>query len=107
MSDREKATGMVPVVTASSDRREVIVARSMGGRQVRTTFNFDGVLGSFSTQDDVFNATVRPLVDQVLSGYEATAFAYGQTGTGRHTRWKAILRLLMGSGSCPELRQQC
>lgn len=101
MSDREKATGMVPVVTASSDRREVVVARSMGGRQVRTTFNFDGVLGSFSTQDDVFNATVRPLVDQVLSGYEATAFAYGQTGTGKTYTMEGDPEAVDGVGLMP------
>lgn len=83
MSDREKTDGTVPVATASTEHREIVVARSLGGRQVRTAFNFDAVLGSFSSQEDVFNASVKPLVDQVLNGYEATAFAYGQTGTGK------------------------
>merc|ERR1719401_1251285 len=101
MSEREKATGMVPVVSASSDRREVVVARSLGGRQVRTTFSFDGVLGSFSNQEDVFTATVRPLIEQVLSGYEATAFAYGQTGTGKTWTMEGDPEAAEGAGLMP------
>eukprot|EP00928_Gymnodinium_smaydae_P045373 TRINITY_DN3025_c0_g2_i1.p1 TRINITY_DN3025_c0_g2~~TRINITY_DN3025_c0_g2_i1.p1 ORF type:complete len:871 (-),score=240.62 TRINITY_DN3025_c0_g2_i1:49-2661(-) len=84
MSEREKRGGAVPAATGSTERREVTVARMANGqRQVRSSFQFDAVLGSFSTQEDVFNSTLRPLIDQVLEGYEATAFAYGQTGTGK------------------------
>jgi len=76
--------GTVPAAAASTERKEVVVARKMGaGRQSRMVFRFDEVLSSFSTQDDVFKATLAPLISQVLSGYEATAFAYGQTGTGK------------------------
>lgn len=84
MSDREKRMGTVPAATASTERREVAVARKTGGgRQSRMTFRFDEVLASFSTQEEVFCATLQPLIPQVLAGYEATAFAYGQTGTGK------------------------
>lgn len=84
MSEQEKRTGTVPAVTTATERREVAVARpAAGGRQVRSTFRFDSVLGSLSTQDGVFQDSVQPLVAQVLAGYEATAFAYGQTGTGK------------------------
>ena len=38
-----------------------------GTRQVRSTFHFDDVLTSFSTQEDVFRATLQPLVGQVGS----------------------------------------
>ena len=38
-----------------------------------------------SDQADVF-ANVRPMIGDVMKGYEATVFAYGQTGTGKtHT----------------------
>jgi kinesin family member 5 len=38
-----------------------------------------------STQADVFE-TIQPLIADVLAGYNATVFAYGQTGTGKtHT----------------------
>lgn len=32
---------------------------------------------------DVYRAVVHPLIDEVLSGYNCTVFAYGQTGTGK------------------------
>merc|ERR1719272_1614314 len=84
MSERERKAGTVPAATGSTEQKEVAVVRKVGGsRQVRSAFHFDEVLGSFSSQREVFAATLQPLVDQVLRGYEATAFAYGQTGTGK------------------------
>lgn len=48
-------------------------------------FSFDHVLDDTQSQRDVFEI-VRPLLWEVLDGYEATLFAYGQTGTGKtHT----------------------
>lgn len=47
------------------------------------TFNFDRIFGPESTQIEVFYDTAMPLVRDVLSGYNATIFAYGQTGTGK------------------------
>lgn len=101
MNDREKAAGTVPVATSSTERREVVVARSLGGRQVRTAFNYDCVLGSFSTQEDVFNVTVKPLIQQVLSGFDATAFAYGQTGTGKTYTMEGDPEACDGAGLMP------
>ena len=36
-----------------------------------------------SKQKDVYEQTVRSLVDSVLEGFNGTIFAYGQTGTGK------------------------
>lgn len=50
------------------------------------TFTFDSVYGWDSKQNDIYDDTVRPLVDSVLQGFNGTIFAYGQTGTGKtHT----------------------
>lgn len=46
------------------------------------TFAFDKIFGPESIQLDVFNYTAVPLIQDVLQGYNATIFAYGQTGTG-------------------------
>ncbi|XP_072314010.1 kinesin-like protein KIF3B [Eucyclogobius newberryi] len=49
-------------------------------------FTFDAVYGWSSTQRDVYDDAVRPLVESVLRGFNGTIFAYGQTGTGKtHT----------------------
>ncbi|GFR15965.1 kinesin-like protein KIF3A [Trichonephila clavata] len=47
------------------------------------TFTFDHVFGIDSTQLDVYNLAARPIIDNVLEGYNGTIFAYGQTGTGK------------------------
>lgn len=40
-------------------------------------FNFDGAFGMDSKQEDVFEATTRPLVESLLAGINVTIFAYG------------------------------
>ncbi|XP_044731672.1 kinesin-like protein Klp68D [Chrysoperla carnea] len=47
------------------------------------TFTFDVVYDANSTQDDVYNTSIRPLVESVLEGFNGCVFAYGQTGTGK------------------------
>ncbi|KAF2352900.1 Kinesin motor domain, partial [Trinorchestia longiramus] len=47
------------------------------------TFTFDSVFGFDSKQVDVYNLAARPIVENVLEGYNGTIFAYGQTGTGK------------------------
>ncbi|XP_034238721.1 kinesin-like protein KIF11-A [Thrips palmi] len=47
------------------------------------TFAFNNVFGPNSAQVDVYRSVVQPLIDEVLSGYNCTVFAYGQTGTGK------------------------
>lgn len=46
-------------------------------------FNFDRIFGSESNQVEVFQEAAGPLIIDVLEGYNATIFAYGQTGTGK------------------------
>jgi hypothetical protein len=54
-------------------------------------FTFDGVFDEDSTQKEVYVATAAPLVESVLEGYNATVFAYGQTGCGK--TWTMEVRL--------------
>ncbi|GJE84039.1 kinesin-domain-containing protein [Phanerochaete sordida] len=49
-------------------------------------FIFDRVFRHDVRQEDVYGGTVRPLLENVLNGYNATVFAYGATGCGKtHT----------------------
>jgi hypothetical protein len=46
----------------------------------------DRVFDENTTQQDVYEATTKGLLDSVLEGYNATVFAYGATGCGKtHT----------------------
>lgn len=50
-----------------------------------STFHTDICFDEASTQDDIWQFT-QPLVASALDGFNATVFAYGQTGTGKtHT----------------------
>ncbi|EKX47715.1 hypothetical protein GUITHDRAFT_157562 [Guillardia theta CCMP2712] len=64
-----------------SNREKDCIACNITTRQ--RSFTFDYLFDPSSTQQDIYNQSVRPLVDAALSGYNATVFAYGQTGSGK------------------------
>ena len=72
-----------PVVQVQSADNSVTVVKGSGKTQQRNVFHFDSVFGTFATQKEIFDQTLSPVVDDVLSGIESTVFAYGQTGTGK------------------------
>ena len=77
LNERELKHNTLPVLSASSEKNEVTLIKTTGGttaRQQRTVYNFDAVFSDYSTQRDVFEK-VRPLVDDVLCGYEGTVSA--------------------------------
>ena len=61
------------------DGREVEIPTATGLFQCRLDAVFDGE----TSQQAVYEATSRPLVQDLLDGYNASVFAYGQTGTGK------------------------
>jgi kinesin family protein 11 len=82
LNEKEKTKSTLPVVSASSTKSEITVIRGAGARQMRHGFKFDQVFSGQSTQEDVFNKTLRPMIDDVLNGFESTVFAYGQVRGG-------------------------
>lgn len=46
-------------------------------------FEFDHVIGTAGTQADVYELAARPVVEDVLKGYNGCVMAYGQTGAVR------------------------
>lgn len=78
---------MSEAVTTRDALRECVVTHAVPGKPpVDRVYGFDKVFGPYSTQEDVYDDAVRPVVDEVLDGYNCTIFAYGQTGTGKtHT----------------------
>nr|CAD2208809.1 unnamed protein product [Meloidogyne enterolobii] len=45
--------------------------------------SYDKVFGPESTQIEVYEGVLAPLMKEVLNGYNCTVFAYGQTGSGK------------------------
>ena len=85
-NEEERKAGVPSVITCDSDAKSVKVSYGPTGKKTIKSFNFDKVFGMYSTQEQVFEQVVNPIVDEVLAGFNCTIFAYGQTGTGKtHT----------------------
>ena len=57
-----------------------------GSAQVKTIekeYTFDGVFDPESTQKDVYEEVGKPVLKDVLMGYNGSILAYGQTGAGK------------------------
>ncbi len=76
----EDESNSQPAVHASSADNKVIALRGFGKAQQRTIYNFDTVFSPSASQREVFDSTLKPVIKEVLFGYESTVFAYGQTG---------------------------
>ncbi len=80
----------VPAVLVR-DERSITISENLaalddvGGATAYSThtLNFDYVYDENSTQRTVYETTAKGVVESSLKGYNATIFAYGQTGTGK------------------------
>ncbi|KAK0182718.1 hypothetical protein PV327_000826 [Microctonus hyperodae] len=48
-----------------------------------TKFQFDYIFDMGQTNQDVFDTTVKPIVEGAMNGFNGTIFTYGQTGSGK------------------------
>lgn len=60
-----------------------------------------------ASQEDVFDAVAKEAVDSTLDGYNATIFAYGQTGACGARSAVASNTAKMGAVLPPFLRGSC
>ena len=65
-------------VTTTGNTQVVVTQRSATRK-----FSFSGVYGPASKQSALYDDCVRPMMDAVLEGYNATILAYGQSGSGK------------------------
>ncbi|KAI0035688.1 kinesin-domain-containing protein [Vararia minispora EC-137] len=75
---------------AETDQARAFVERGFlppGSKRYKDRrFMFDRVFRHDASQQDVYDATARPLLNRLLDGFNATVFAYGATGCGKtHT----------------------
>lgn len=47
------------------------------------TYAFDNVFQPKTQQIEIYNTVAKPIVADVLNGYNGTIFAYGQTASGK------------------------
>ncbi|KAI9033826.1 kinesin heavy chain [Phycomyces nitens] len=75
----ENREGGVPIIEIDDEGTAV----HMKGKETQGSFAFDKVFGMNTPQKDVFDYSIRTIVDDVTAGYNGTVFAYGQTGSGK------------------------
>ncbi|KAG5508213.1 hypothetical protein JKF63_05469 [Porcisia hertigi] len=83
LSEKEKSVGHKTCVDLDMVQNSVTV-KSIIGEPDRWTF--DAVINNSFSQEDIFTQFIMPLTESVLGGFNATVFAYGQSGSGKtHT----------------------
>ncbi|XP_071477175.1 kinesin-like protein KIF11 [Diadema antillarum] len=79
----ERKQGSYSVLDVKPVKKEISVSTEVAEKISSKTYTFDKVFGPKSTQIEVYKSVVVPILDEVLTGYNCTVFAYGQTGTGK------------------------
>lgn len=72
------------VVVSTEGARGKTVDLSMGPNALSNkTYRFDKVFSPAADQPMIYDDVVAPILNDMISGYNCTIFAYGQTGTGK------------------------
>ncbi|PUU72771.1 P-loop containing nucleoside triphosphate hydrolase protein [Tuber borchii] len=83
-SEREIRENSGVVVSTPGGLRGKEISLSMGPLALSNkTYTFDRVFGPEANQNMIYDNVVAPILEEMLSGYNCTIFAYGQTGTGK------------------------
>ncbi|CAO3589749.1 unnamed protein product [Absidia cylindrospora] len=70
--------GGVPIIELNNEGTSVTLKG-----ETQSNYAFDKVFGSNTRQEEVFDYSIKSIVDDVVAGYNGTVFAYGQTGSGK------------------------
>ncbi|KAM8888008.1 kinesin-like protein KIF19 [Synchiropus picturatus] len=70
---------MVVLMDPMEDPDDILRAH----RSREKTYMFDVAFDFSATQEEVYRATTKGLIEGLISGYNATVFAYGPTGCGK------------------------
>jgi kinesin family protein 5 len=94
LNEKERASGDASIVNFPSPSCVALGQRS---------YTYDHVFQPVSTQVEVYTTSARPLVKDVLSGYNATIFAYGQTASGKTHTMEGVLESSEFRGIIPRI----
>ncbi|KAL4880614.1 P-loop containing nucleoside triphosphate hydrolase protein [Aspergillus karnatakaensis] len=98
----ELGSGGQPIVDFENEQ-----TCSINSREASGSFTFDRVFPMDSKQQDIFNFSIAPTVDDILNGYNGTVFAYGQTGAGKsYTMMGSDIDDEVGKGIIPRIVEQ-
>ncbi|KAF9919039.1 kinesin motor protein cin8 [Lobosporangium transversale] len=78
-------------IAVQAQNKEILVPSTLGDRAPSKSYSFDRVF-LYSDQECIYSEVVTPILEEVLTGYNCTIFAYGQTGTGKTFTMEGDLR---------------
>ena len=81
MNSREKEDKRTHIVGIDHQLSQVTLKSSDGAAP--RSFTFDGAFDETTQQRPFYDDACFPLVESILEGFNATIFAYGQTGCGK------------------------
>jgi hypothetical protein len=79
---RREVKAMIPSGVRCT-RNDVTVDGAFLPLKQDKTYAFDRVFGPDTSQRQLYQEAVAPIVQRVLDGFKCTVFAYGQTGSGK------------------------
>lgn len=85
LSAEEKKIDNTLAVLCNSEKSSVTVntTTSNAAKKTSRSLEFDRIFGIYSTQQEVYETVVKPIVNEAINGFNCTVFAYGPTGTGK------------------------
>ncbi|RUP44910.1 kinesin heavy chain [Jimgerdemannia flammicorona] len=99
----EISEGGVPIINIDDEGTSV----QLQGQEFQgPPFAFDKVFGMDSKQKDIFDYSIKSIVDDVVGGYNGTVFAYGQTGSGKTFSMMGVMDNDELKGITPRLVEQ-
>ncbi|CAF3518432.1 unnamed protein product [Rotaria sp. Silwood1] len=98
LNDSEERAGSKSVVKFPTDQEETVL---ISGK----VYIFDKVFRPDATQEKVYNEAAKEIVKDVLSGYNGTIFAYGQTSSGKTHTMEGIMGSDGQQGIVPRIVQ--
>eukprot|EP01029_Cantina_marsupialis_P022524 TRINITY_DN549_c2_g1_i5.p1 TRINITY_DN549_c2_g1~~TRINITY_DN549_c2_g1_i5.p1 ORF type:complete len:917 (-),score=156.06 TRINITY_DN549_c2_g1_i5:1936-4686(-) len=101
LNNAERREGTKAIVQCKSDVGEVVVNVNGRGQLQQKGFRFDRVFGQYATQEELFDTSVVPIIEEALQGFNCTVFAYGQTGTGKTYTMEGDIKESAHSGIIP------
>ncbi|XP_055620903.1 kinesin-like protein Klp68D [Toxorhynchites rutilus septentrionalis] len=107
LNNKEQTGNFQTVVDVYPSRGVIeILNCNEASRENKKMFTYDAVYDWASTQQQLYDEVVRPLVYSVLEGFNGCVFAYGQTGTGKTHTMEGIKSDVDQKGIIPRAFEQ-